>query len=177
MRLAIVGVIGSGKTEHAERAELLGRMLAQRGVHLLTGGGGGVMTAATRAFTGVQPRAGLAIGVVPAAAEGAPDAPDGYPNEWVEFPVRTHLPLSGARGTGPRSRNHMIALTPDALVALPGTDGTLSEVELAQRYGCPLAAFLARREDFPGLPGWVRSEDSLDGIARFLTEAGVPDRA
>ena len=177
MRLPIVAVIGSGKIEHAGRAEPLGRMLAHRGVHLLTGGGRGVMTAVTRAFTAVHPRKGLAIGVVPSAENGGPDAAEGYPNEWVEIPIRTHLPLSGARGSGPMSRNHMIALTPDAMVALPGTEGTRSEIELSRRYGRPLAAFLDRREEFPGLPDWVHMESSLDGIARFLTEAGVPERA
>ena len=43
-RLPVVGVLGSGSVAHEERAATLGRWLADQGVHLLTGGGGGVMS-------------------------------------------------------------------------------------------------------------------------------------
>ena len=49
-RLSIVGVMGSGTAPHAERARSVGQWLAQQGVHLLTGGGGGVMEAVSQAF-------------------------------------------------------------------------------------------------------------------------------
>ena len=49
-RLPIVGVMGSGSHPHADLAEPLGRWLAAQGVHLLTGGGAGVMEAVSRAF-------------------------------------------------------------------------------------------------------------------------------
>ncbi|HUT02907.1 MAG TPA: DNA-binding protein, partial [bacterium] len=44
-RLPIVGVLGSGSEPHEEKAKPLGEWLAREGVHLLTGGGGGVMEA------------------------------------------------------------------------------------------------------------------------------------
>jgi len=44
-RLPVVGILGSGSVAHQERAATLGRWLAGQGVHLLTGGGGGVMSA------------------------------------------------------------------------------------------------------------------------------------
>ena len=120
-RLPIVGVMGSGTEPHAERARPLGMWLASEGVHLLTGGGGGVMAAVSRAFFEVPDRAGRVIGVLPASTEASPPAPpSGYPNPWVEIPLLTHLSLSGARGTDPLSRNHLNVLSSDVIVALPG---------------------------------------------------------
>jgi predicted Rossmann-fold nucleotide-binding protein len=91
-RLPIVGVMGSGEAEHAEKAEPLGRWLAGQGVHLLTGAGRGVMTAASRAFQAVPDRAGLVIGIVPCGE--APDVPqEGYPNPFVELARRYRRPI------------------------------------------------------------------------------------
>src|SRR5262245_25652645 len=93
-RLPVVGVMGSGDTEHADKAEPLGRWLAAERVHLLTGAGQGVMAAVSRAFHSTPGRAGLVVGVAPCG--DPPDSPRaGYPNQWVELVIRTHLPLSG----------------------------------------------------------------------------------
>ena len=132
--------MGSGTDSHEDLAAPLGRAVAENGWHLLTGGGAGTMTAASRAFTETPDRAGLCIGVVPGAEDGG-SSPGGYPNPWVEVVIRTHLPLSGAAGTGPDSRNHINVLSADAVVALPGSAGTWSEIELALRYGRPLALY------------------------------------
>ena len=70
-RLPIVGVMGSGAEPHAERAAEVGRWLAAIGVHLLTGGGGGVMAAVARAFHETPERRGLVIGILPAEAFGS----------------------------------------------------------------------------------------------------------
>ncbi len=146
--------MGSAAERHEALAAPLGRWIARRGWHLLTGGGGGVMAAASEAFVGVVDRAGLAIGIL----KGEPQ-PDGTvesaaPNPWVELPVRTHLPLSGAAGTDVRSRNHVNVLTADVLVALPGGHGTRSELALALRYGTPVIAFLEAGlpADWPVIP-------------------------
>ncbi len=137
-RLPIVGVMGSGAHGHEDLSVPLGRTIASAGWHLLTGGGGGTMTAASRAFCETPKRSGLCIGVLPGAADGS-GSPGGYPNPWVEVAIRTHLPLSGAAGTEPDSRNHVNVLSADAVVALPGSAGTESEIELALRYQRPLA--------------------------------------
>jgi len=98
-RLPIAGVMGSGTQEHADLAVPLGRWLASLEVHLLTGGGCGVMESVSRAFHEVQGRRGLVIGILPAASEeNAAMAPPGYPNPWVEIAIRTHLPWSGSVG-------------------------------------------------------------------------------
>jgi uncharacterized protein (TIGR00725 family) len=167
--LFIVGVMGSGSQSHADRAGALGRWLAREGVHLLTGGGGGVMASVSRAFCEVPDRRGLSIGVVPGWEEmAARDAPPGYPNRWVEIPIRTHLPLSGDRGTDPRSRNHINVLSSDVLVALPGGAGTASEIQLALRYGRPLVAYLEDRSEIEGLPDEALVRSSLAEVQEFV---------
>jgi uncharacterized protein (TIGR00725 family) len=169
-RLRVVGIMGSGSREHAEVAEPLGRWLAGERVHLLTGGGGGVMTAVSRGFSAVEGRAGLVVGVLPCGDDPAQPRP-GYPNPFVELVIQTHLPLSGRSGTQPLSRNHINVLSSDVLIALPGGSGTSSEVELAQRYGRPLAAFLARPSDIPGLPTGVSVLATLAEVQEFIRRA------
>jgi uncharacterized protein (TIGR00725 family) len=139
-RRRVIGVMGSGSEAHAELCRPLGLFLARAGCHLLTGGGGGAMREVARWFCSV-PHGGLSIGVLP--WEKGP----GYPNEFVEFPVRTHLPLSGTRGKEPLSRNHINVLTADFLVVLPGGAGTEAEAELAREYGKAFVRF-ARDEEW-----------------------------
>jgi uncharacterized protein (TIGR00725 family) len=178
-RLPIVGVMGSGTRLHLERASALGRWLAECGVHLLTGGGGGVMAAVSKSFYDMPNRRGLVIGILPCEESPAPEESrvnpkDGYPNHWVEIPVQTHLPLSGERGTEPLSRNHINVLTSDLVVALPGGAGTLSEVQLAIRYERPVIAFVESHQEIPGLPDGVPISTSLEGVQSFVvTELGL----
>ena len=141
-RLPVIGVMGSGSKPWEERAAPLGRWLAERGVHLLTGGGGGVMTAVSRAFHEVDPRPGRVLGILPSTEADRTSSKSGYPNPWVEIPIFTHLPHSGDRGQDPLSRNHINVLTSDVIVGLPGSEGTLSEIHLALRYERPVIAFL-----------------------------------
>lgn len=151
MRRAIVGVMGSGVERHDALATPVGCWLATQGVHLLTGGGGGVMEAVSEAFAQVQGRHGLVIGVLKGFPTEDGRATVATPNRWVEVPIRTHLPLSGAQGTDPHSRNHINALSADLVVVLPGGEGTRSEAALAVRYARPIVAFVG-----PGglPPGW-----------------------
>ena len=178
--------------------------MARMGVHLLTGGGGGVMEAVSRAFFETQGRRGLVIGILPAgdadpgpagaspnpadaklsqieaipsqllADSGHPDAdpgtPPGYPNPWVEFAVRTHLDARGDDGSGIRSRNHINILSSDVIVALPGSSGTASEVELAIRYGRPLI-LLGDTPRAERLPVSVPTAESVDEAVEFVRRA------
>lgn len=148
----IVGVMGSGRREYRELAGPLGEWVASSGSHLLTGGGSGVMAAVSRAFHSVEGRKGRVIGVLPGdVGTGEPVAPSGYPNQWVEIPIRTHLPLSGEQGRDPMSRNHLNVLSADVIVALPGGAGTRSEVELALEYRRPLMCWLGEAGSIPGI--------------------------
>ncbi len=168
-RLPIVGVLGSGSEPHEEKARPLGEWLAREGVHLLTGGGGGVMEAVSRAFHRGPDRKGLVIGILPGeSTDSGYTSKPGYPNPWVEIPIRTHLSKSGAEGTDPLSRNHLNVLTADVLIALPGSAGTASEVELALRYGRPLIAYLKGREEIPNLPDKVEVASDLEAVRAFV---------
>lgn len=140
MRLPIVGILGSGTERHETLAGPLGNWLATQPVHLLTGGGQGVMAEVSRAFAEVTPRQGSVIGILPAGSDGI-GSRSGYPNQWVEIPIITHLPLSGAEGASPMSRNHINILSCSCLVALPGSAGTQSEIALALRYRRPIILF------------------------------------
>jgi len=176
-RLPVVGVMGSGSTEELHLASPLGQWLAGQPCHLICGGGGGTMLAVAKSFVNAEPpggRKGLAIGVLPGipsdddswgsreATATVSDAtnvtsplaavpPPGYPNSYVELPIYTHLPTSGAQGQELMSRNHIIILTSDVVVALPGGPGTASEVALAMKYGKPVLLFLGESGGIAGL--------------------------
>ena len=164
-KLPVIGVMGSGRDPHEEKAQLLGRWLAHEGVHLLTGGGRGVMTSVSRAFSEVEGRRGHVIGVLP-GEDGPARSKDGYPNPWVEIPVYTHLVFSGKRGEEVLSRNHINVLSSDVVIALPGSAGTSSEVALS--YQRPVVCYLHSRDEIPGLADEVPVCGDLEGIAEFV---------
>lgn len=159
--------MGSGEESHDYIAEPLGRWLAQRGVHLLTGGGRGVMEAVSRAFHAVEDRRGLVIGVLPARA-GGPVSPDGYPNPWIEVPIRTHLAARGDAGASAASRNPINVLSSDIVVALPGGPGTASEIRLAVRYGRPLVVYRPAGRGEPELEAAVSVATTLVEVQAFV---------
>ena len=169
----VVGVMGSGSARHAHLAEPLGRALARLGVHLLTGGGAGVMESVSRAFGAVPDREGLVIGILPAGdtppdrADADPGTPPGYPNPRVELAIRTHLDARGDDGSGLRSRNHINILSSDVVIALPGSSGTASEVDLAIRYRRPLI-LLGDTARADRLPGSVPTAESVDEAVEFV---------
>jgi uncharacterized protein (TIGR00725 family) len=167
----VIGVMGSGRTANVARARALGAFLASFEAHLLTGGGGGAMKAVSEGFASVTDRAGLVIGILPAADESDASPPAGYPNAFVELAIQTHLPLSGTRGTELASRNHINVLSSDVVVALPGSFGTQSEVVLAVQYGKPIVAFLDDRADIPELPETVPVVQDLDALGPWVRKA------
>ena len=141
-----IGVIGSGTAENDDLARPLGELLAALGVNLLTGGGLGAMAAVCRAYTRAPRTRGISIGVLPCRSESERTRPrDGYPNEFVELAIYTHLPYSGEQGTSDLSRNHIIVLSSAAIVALPGSAGTASEIALARRYDRPVVTLSGPR--------------------------------
>ncbi|MDE0356461.1 MAG: DNA-binding protein [Gammaproteobacteria bacterium] len=172
----VVGVMGSGSARHTHLAEPLGRALARIGVHLLTGGGAGVMESVSRAFSAVPEREGLVIGILPAGdarpdrADADPGTPPGYPNRWVELAIRTHLDARGDDGSGIRSRNHINILSSDVVIALPGSSGTASEVDLTIRYRRPLI-LLGDTARADRLPGSVPTAESVDEAVEFVRRA------
>jgi uncharacterized protein (TIGR00725 family) len=162
--------MGSGTEAHEDEAAPLGRWLAELGVHLLTGGGGGVMAAVSRAFCETPGRRGLVIGVLPAGDAPGASKP-GYPSPWVEIPILTHLPSTGTQGAAPTSRNHVNILSSDVVIALGGGAGTRSEIQLALAYRRPVMAFIARRTDLPRIPDEVATSGSLADVQAFVRRA------
>jgi uncharacterized protein (TIGR00725 family) len=110
-----VAVIGSGR-EHEARAEEVGRLLAERGCTVVTGGGGEVMAAASR---GAKEAGGTTIGILP--GERREDA-----NPWIDHVVVT--------GIG-HARNLAVVASGDAVIAVGGSWGTLAEIGFASRLG------------------------------------------
>jgi len=110
-----VAVIGSG-VEHEGRAEQVGRLLAKRGCTVVTGGRGEVMAAAAR---GAKAAGGTTIGIVPGDQRGEA-------NEWIDHEIVT--------GIG-HARNLAVVASSDAVIAVGGKWGTLSEIGFASLLG------------------------------------------
>ena len=108
-------MIGS-RREHEACAEEVGRLLAERGCTVVTGGLGEVMAAAAR---GAKSAGGTTIGILP--GESRANA-----NEWIDHAVVT--------GIG-HARNLAVAASGDAVIAVGGSWGTLAEIAFAMRLG------------------------------------------
>jgi uncharacterized protein (TIGR00725 family) len=113
-----VAVIGSGR-EHEARAEQVGRLLAERGCTVVTGGLGEVMEAAAR---GAKSAGGTTIGILP--GQSRHDA-----NIWIDHGVAT--------GVG-HARNLAVVASGDAVIAVGGKWGTLAEIGFAHVLGRPV---------------------------------------
>ena len=164
--LKIVAVLGSGREEHEEVAWPLGVLLAELGVHLLTGGGGGVMRSVSAGFASLDPplRRGLVFGILPSrAAGGPPEPPPGYPNGFVEVAIRTHLPGRGEEGGTWYSRNSINIATADVVIVLPGGAGTASEAELAREFLKPVIGLAGG-----GACQGIAQAESLSEVEAFL---------
>lgn len=166
---ASVGVLGSGTQAWPALSRPLGALLARLGVNLVTGGGRGVMRAVARAYVRSERRRGVCIGIIPCASLAERATPlRGYPNPFVELPIYTHLPLSGKAGTSDLSRNHINVLTSAALVALPGSHGTASEITLALRYGRPVIVFAPDSAAVAHFPAGAPRATGIDAVEAFL---------
>ena len=143
-----VAVVGTGRATVGERrlAEQVGRALAESGAVVVCGGLGGVMEAACK---GAKEGGGITVGILPGSERA--DA-----NEHVDVAIPT--------GLG-EARNALVVRAADALVAVGGEYGTLSEIALALQAGTPVV----------GLGTWelVRAGRPDDGIVR----AGEPEEA
>ncbi len=152
----MIAVVGGDKAsaDALAAAEEVGRELAEHGCALVCGGRGGVMEAACR---GARSRGGHTIGVLPSTNRR--DA-----NEYVEFPVVTGI---GA------ARNAIVVLSGDAVIAIDGSYGTLSEIALALVFGKPvvtLSSWTFEREDHPP-PPLIRAENARDAVAKAVAAA------
>jgi uncharacterized protein (TIGR00725 family) len=148
----IIAVIGNSSCspEEAKLAESVGELLAQRGAIIICGGLGGVMEAVCR---GAKSKGGLTVGILP--GQDANTA-----NPWVDVPVVT--------GIG-EARNVAVVKSAQAVIAIGGNYGTLSEIAYALKANIPVI----------GLNTWslARNGREDDSIIRIQSPSEAVDKA
>jgi uncharacterized protein (TIGR00725 family) len=150
-RTPYIAVVGPGEAspEELHSAEEVGAGLAAAGAVVVSGGLGGVMEAAYR---GARSRRGRTLGILPGDDRDAA-------NGWVEIAVPT--------GMG-ELRNGLVVRAADAVVAIGGGHGTLSEIALALKLGRPVVGL--GTWEVHGVDHVSTPEDALALIAGLLVQ-------
>jgi len=153
-RLPVLAVLGAADATAEEElvAEAVGALAARCGWVVLTGGGPGVMAAASR---GAVASGGLTLGILPNQRPA-----DGYPNPWVRIGVFT--------GAG-SARNAFNVLSATLCVAIGGGAGTLSEIALALKEEVPVWCWRSWQVEPP--PAHGRALPRVFDDRRALLEA------
>ena len=150
--MTYVAVVGGGvpDADADELAAEVGRELGRRGAVVVCGGLGGVMKAACR---GAKEEGATTVGILP----GADRSPA---NEFVDVAIPT--------GLG-EARNALVVRAADAVIAIGGEFGTLSEIALALKTGKPVV----------GLGTWelAKGGESVEAIERASSAAEAVERA
>jgi uncharacterized protein (TIGR00725 family) len=149
----VIAVIGDSacSAEEAKLAETVGELLAQQGVTVVCGGLTGVMEAVCR---GAKTKGGLTIGILPGGDSS-------MANPWVDIPVLT--------GLG-EARNVVVVKSAQAVIAIGGSYGTLSEIAYALKSGIPVIGLntwsLSRngRED----DSIIRVQSATEAVAKAI---------
>jgi len=150
-RRPCVAVIGASQCSPAEArtAEEVGRRIASLPADLVCGGLGGVMEAAAR---GARLAGGRTIGILPGIHKDAA-------NPYIDIVVPT--------GMG-QARNVLVVLAADAVVAVGGEFGTLSEISLALKHGIPVVGVETWPVDAMPAAGdapFYRARDAAEAVA------------
>ncbi len=158
----IISVIGGSEPppEAEALAEQVGRELAKKGAIVACGGLTGVMEAACR---GAKAAGGTTIGILPGRDSR-------HANQWVDIPICTDIGYA---------RNAIVAYTGEAVIAVDGSYGTLSEISYALRVDIPVV----------GLQTWsfsrngeldckmIIARDAVDAVEKALEAAKERDRS
>jgi len=149
MKKKVVSVIGGHScTEEVEQlAQNLGKNLAKVADYLISGGLGGVMMAACQGF---QAGGGVTIGII--TSYDKEDA-----NPYVDIVIPTGLGLA---------RNVLVVNSADAVVALPGEAGTLSEIAYCLQFGIPVISL--HSWDIPGVIKADSVEEAIQKVKEFI---------
>ncbi|MCD6390958.1 MAG: TIGR00725 family protein [Dehalococcoidia bacterium] len=149
MNITVIGDSACSVKE-ARLAETVGELLAKRGVTVVCGGLGGVMEAVCR---GAKSEGGLTVGILPGQ-----DA--SMANPWVDIPIVTDMG---------EARNVAVVKSGQAIIAIGGGYGTLSEIAYALKSSIPVI----------GLNTWSLSRDGMEdnSIIRVHSAAEAVDRA
>jgi len=116
--ISVIGAANSDQ-ETARLAEEVGKLIAEKGAVLVCGGLGGVMTAVSK---GAREAGGVTVGILPGT------------NRTEANP---HLTIALATGLG-YARNALVVQAGDAVIAVGGEFGTLSEIGFALQFGKPV---------------------------------------
>ncbi|HKJ04901.1 MAG TPA: TIGR00725 family protein [Geopsychrobacteraceae bacterium] len=147
----LIGVIGASNAspKGLDAATTVGRLIAEAGAVLVCGGLGGVMEAASR---GCVEAGGQVLGILPGdSALGA--------NPFVSIPVVTDMG---------HARNIIIAQTSNALIAVEGEYGTLSEMAIALKLGKTVCTL----DSWDELAGCRPAATPTEAVAMALNAAG-----
>ena len=148
----LISVVGAAdcSAEEAQTAEAVGRLLAERGFGVVCGGLGGVMQAACK---GCKSAGGQTVGILlgddPARA-----------NEWVDAALPT--------GMG-EARNALVAKAGEAMVAVGGEYGTLSEIAFALKLGKTVVA-IGKWSELDGVTPATSASNATDLIFQALED-------
>ncbi len=145
----LVGVIGASRCDERlyKVAMRVGELIAEMGWILVNGGLGGVMEASAR---GAKMRGGLTVGILP--GESRDDA-----NPYIDIAIVTNMG---------HARNVIIAHTCDALIAVGGEYGTVSEIAIALKIGKPVFA-IDPPVVLPGLKVVKTPEEAVGEVKRW----------
>ncbi len=146
---AVIAVIGGRKVEKRllHEAQEVGRLIANHDAILVSGGLGGVMEAASK---GAKAEGGITLGILPHEHKREM-------NEYIDVPVATGL------GIG---RNVIIARTADALIAVGGEYGTLSEIAFALQMKKPVVGI--KTWDIKGIIPAENAQDAVKKVFEIL---------
>ena len=148
--MRIIGVIGGSSIPDGiyEKARLVGRLIAERGYAVISGGLGGVMEAVSK---GAKDGNGLVIGVLP--GDSKLEA-----NPYVDIPIVT--------GMG-EMRNVIIVKSSDVIIAIDGSYGTMTEIAFALKLGKKVVG-LDCNLPFPELEMANSPEDAVNKAVKHL---------
>ncbi|OPY37125.1 MAG: putative lysine decarboxylase [Methanoregula sp. PtaU1.Bin051] len=134
-----IAVIGAGAcTEHEQSAAyIIGRILAENHATLICGGLGGVMEAACR---GAREHGGHTVGIMPDERDG---------NPYLDTVIRTDMG---------HARNIIVIQSADAVIAVGGKAGTLSEIAIALKINKPVFGY--RTWDIDGIVDCPTAEEA-----------------
>ncbi|MEM2990784.1 MAG: TIGR00725 family protein [Halobacteria archaeon] len=145
-----IGVIGSSASipRHEALAYEVGKLIAEKGWVLICGGLSGVMEAACR---GALEKGGLTVGIIPSDGEDA--------NPYVKIPVITGIGYA---------RNIIIVKSSQALIAIGGEFGTLSEIAIALKLKKPVIGL--ETWDIKGILKAATPEEAIQMVEIALIE-------
>lgn len=117
----VIGIIGESQASDEEfsAAQEVGAEIARRGGIIVCGGLGGVMEAACR---GAKSEHGLTVGIIPGFSRYEA-------NPYIDIPIVTGMS---------HARNIIVVRTSNAIIAIGGRYGTLSEIAFALKLGIPI---------------------------------------